>query len=123
MNLRSLLAVSASLFFLVSTEPASAATITNVTPPLSALGRHIIDIFGNGFTAGGVRPTIISVDFNNVVSTASPSFVIDDSHIQVTNVPAGATSGYIHVSINGGNPAQSPQQFIIISTNAYITNF
>ncbi len=123
MNLRSLLAVSASLYFLASANPASAATITNVTPPLSARGLHVIDIFGNGFAPGGTRPATLSVDFNNVISTTSPFFVIDDSHIQVTNVPAAASSGYIHVIVNGGPTAQSPQQFRIISPDAYITNF
>jgi hypothetical protein len=123
MNLRSISGWVALAFSLASAGSASAATVTNVTPPLSSTGLHLIDIYGNGFAPGGGRPITMSVDFNGVVSTANPNFVLSDSHIQVTNVPASATSGYLHVVINGGTPAPSPQPFIIISTNSYVTNF
>lgn len=123
MNLRRILGFAALFVFLASTRPLHAAIVTNVTPPMSARGLHVIDIFGNGFAPGGMHPATLSVDFNGVVSTVNPLSVVADSHIQVTNVPAAASSGYIHVSINGGAAAQSPQPFIIISTNAYVTNF
>jgi uncharacterized repeat protein (TIGR01451 family) len=123
MNLRRILGFAALFILLASARPLQAAIITNVTPPMSARGLHVIDIFGNGFAPGGLRPTTLSVDFNGVVSTLNPLSVVADWHIQVTNVPAAASSGYIHVSINGGAAAQSPQPFIIISTNAYVTNF
>jgi hypothetical protein len=123
MNLRRILGVMALPCLLTSIKPASAATITNVTPPMSSTGLHQIDIFGNGFAPGGGHPATISVDFNGTVSTVNPNVVVADWHIQVTNVPPGASSGFIHVSINGGAAAPSPQRFIIISTNSYVTNF
>ena len=123
MNFKRLLGVAAILLSLASARPVSAVIITNVTPVLSPRGRYMIDIFGNGFAPGGAHPKTLSVDFNGAVSTTNTNFVVADWHIQLTNVPAGASSGYIHVAINGGTPAQSPQRFIIISTNAYVTNF
>jgi len=123
MNLRRISGFAALLFLLASATPLKAVIITNVTPPMSARGLHLIDIYGNGFAPGGLHPTTLSVDINGVVSTVNPINVVADWHIQTTNVPAGASSGFIHVIINGGTPAQSPQQFIIISTNAYVTNF
>src|SRR5438105_2542721 len=120
MNLRRLFVFVASLLFLA--HRVSAVIITNVTPPLESAGRHIIDIYGNGFAPGNVPPATLSVKFNGAVSSINPNNVLADSHIQVTNVPS-TNSGYITVSINGGTAAQSPQKFIIISTNAYVTNF
>jgi hypothetical protein len=110
-------------FLLASAGSASAVTVTNVTPPMSSTGVHQINIFGNGFAPGGLHPTTLSVDFNGTVATTNPNAVVSDSQIQLLSVPAGATSGFIHVVINGGIPKASPQPFIIISTNSYVTNF
>src|SRR6185295_16778420 len=38
-------------------------------------------------------------------------------------VPAGATTGPISVSVNGGPPASSAQDFIVIGPGPYITSF
>jgi len=120
MNFRRFLGIAAFLCLAVAT-PLSAQIITNVVPPLGGHG-DLIRVFGNGFAPGGVRPATFSADFNLVVSTTSPNAVVSDSEIDLTNVPTTATSGYIHVYING-NKATSPQQFIVINTNAYATNF
>jgi uncharacterized repeat protein (TIGR01451 family) len=122
MNLRRISGFAALFFLLASVSSLKAVLITNVSPPLSARGLHLIDIYGNGFAPNNQHPAKFSVDFNGVVSSVNPLSVVSDSHIQVTNVPALATSGRIHVSINGVSNT-SPQVFIIISTNAYVTNF
>lgn len=122
MNFRRISATVAFLFLQTVGQPLFAQTITNVSPPLASHGLQLINIFGNGFAPGGHRPNTLSVDINNVVSTTDTNRVVSDNQIQITNVPAAATSGFIHVFINGSE-AQSPQQFIVISTNAYATNF
>jgi len=121
MNFSRIGGAAAFLFLLAVTTSLRAQIITNVTPPLGGHG-DLVDIYGNGFAPGGGHPSTLSVDFNGVVSTTNPNAVAADWHIQITNVPANATSGYIHVFINGSE-AQSPQPFVIIGTNAYATNF
>jgi hypothetical protein len=122
MNFRSILKTTAFLFLLTAARPLSAQIITNVNPPLASRGLQLVNIFGNGFAPGGHRPNTLSVDINGSVSTTDTNKVVSDNQIQITNIPAAATSGYIHVFINGSQ-AQSPQQFIVISTNGYATNF
>ena len=122
MNFRSTLRTIAFLFLLAIAQPLHAQTITNVSPPLASRGLQLVNIFGNGFAPGGRRPNTLTVDINGFVSTTDTNRVVSDNQIQITNIPANATSGFIHVFINGSE-AQSPQQFIVISTNAYATNF
>src|SRR4051812_15796073 len=113
MNFRRILAMAAFLFSLAATQ-LSAQIITNVTPPLGTHGDEV-NIYGNGFAPGGGHPVTLSVDFNGVVSTTNPNVVVSDSRIQIFNIPTNATTGFIHVFING-NQAQSSQQFVVIST-------
>jgi hypothetical protein len=121
MNFRRFFGTAAFLFLVSVANPVSAQIITNVTPPLGAHG-DLVKILGNGFAPGGVRPSTLTVDFNGTLSTSSPNAVVSDSEIDITNVPTTASSGYIHAFVNGSE-ATSPQQFIVISTNAYVTNF
>jgi uncharacterized repeat protein (TIGR01451 family) len=120
LNFRSFLGI-AFLFLLVVAQPVSAQIITNVVPPLGSHG-DLVRIFGNGFAPGNHRPSSLTVDFNGALSTSNTNAVVSDSEIDITNVPSAATSGYIHAFLNG-NEAISPQQFVVISTNAYVTNF
>jgi hypothetical protein len=122
MNLRRLVGTAAFLFLPVLGQPLFAQVITNVTPPLASHGLQLVNIFGNGFAPGGHRPNTLSVDINGSVSTTDTNKVASDGQITITNIPAAATSGFIHVFINGSK-ATSPQQFIVISTTAYATNF
>lgn len=124
MNFRSFFGTIALFFLLALATPLSGQIITNVVPPLGGHGELVlIKIFGNGFAPGNRRPNTLSVDFNGAISTTSTNAVVSDSEIDITNVPANATSGYIHISVNG-NPAQSPLPFIIVPTNMpYATNF
>lgn len=118
MNLRRITGIAAFLLVLTLAMRLRAQIITNVTPPLGAHG-DLVDVYGNGF--GSTHPATFSADFNTVVSTTNPLAVVSDTHIQLVNIPTNATSGYINVYINGVK-ATSPQQFIVISTNAYATN-
>ena len=125
MNLRRIF--GGTIFFLLVAVACAlhAQVITSFTPPL---GSHadpdfiIVKVFGNGFAPGGHRPNTFSADFNGTLSTTSTNLVVSDSEIDLTNIPLGATTGPIHVSINGSS-AQSPGNFVVINTNAYITNF
>ena len=120
MNLRSASLLVATLLCLLTIE-LPAQIITNVTPPLGTHGEWV-NIYGSGFAPGGHAPSSFSVDFNGTNSTTAPIAVQSDNWIQITNIPAKATTGPIHVFING-NKATSPQDFVVISTNAYVTNF
>lgn len=121
MNLRRTLGYTAFLFLVAGTAPVFSQTITNVTPPLGSFGDQI-NIMGNGFAPGGKRPNSLMVKFNGLLSTSNTNNVVNDNSI-LAPVPTGATTGYITVQINGGTPANSPSQFIVIGTNAYVTNF
>jgi uncharacterized repeat protein (TIGR01451 family) len=121
MNFRRILGTAAFLLLLAIAKPLSAQVITNVTPPLASHGEWV-DIYGSGFAPGNRHPNTLSVDFNGTLSTTDTNAAVADWHIQITNVPPTATSGYVHVFINGSE-ATSPQQFVVISSNAYVTNF
>lgn len=122
MKLRSFFRAIAFAFLLAFAAPLRAQIITNVVPPLGGHG-DFIRIFGNGFAPGGKRPNTLSVDFNGTLSTFNTNSVVQDWEIDITNVPANASSGFIHVFINGIQ-AQSPQPFVVVATNIpYATNF
>lgn len=119
MNLRSVLGIVASLL-VTATLPAQ--IITNVVPPLGGHG-DFVQIFGNGFAPGNKRPNSLTVKFNGTTSTTSTNAVVSDSEIDITNVPSGASSGVIQVTLNG-TVFNSPQSFVIVPTNMpYATNF
>ena len=122
MNFRSCFGTTAFFFLVALATPLFAQSITNVVPPLGAHG-DFIQIFGSGFAPGNQLPTTLSIDFNGTISTTNPHAVVGNGEIDITNVPAGATSGRISVIFNGGTPFFSPSNFIVISTNAYVTNF
>lgn len=123
MNLRRILGSAA--FLLLTGASLVGQVITNVVPPL---GSHAdpdfitVKVYGNGFAPGNHRPNTFSADFNGTVSTTSTNAVATDGEIDLTNIPVGATTGPIHIFVNG-NEAASPSNFVVISTNAYITNF
>jgi uncharacterized repeat protein (TIGR01451 family) len=122
MKFRSILGIVACLF-IAATLPAQ--IITNVLPPLAGHGEFFyVQILGGGFRPGNVTPTTLVVKFNNTTSSAGPSAVIADNEIDIADVPAAASSGYITVSVNGGAFVQSPHPFVIVPTNMpYATNF
>src|SRR5579862_530351 len=121
MNFRSIIARTTFALLLVSAAPAHAQSITNVIPPMGSFGQ-IINIGGSGFAPGDRQPNSLTVKFGTLVSTTKTNQVVGDTLIQAP-VPTNAISGFISVSINGGPFVNSPNQFIVISTNAYVTNF
>src|SRR6185437_6096884 len=124
MNFRSFIGTAALFFLVAFATQLSAQTISSVNPPLGSHG-DFVRIFGSGFAPNNQLPTSLSIDFNGTLSTTSPHAVVANTEIDITNVPIGATSGRIRVIFNGNNnnPVYSPSNFIIISTNAYVTNF
>jgi hypothetical protein len=90
-----------------------------MTPPLGSFGQ-LINITGNGF--GMKKPNSLIVKFNNTLSTTNTNNVVGDSLIQAP-VPTNSTTGFVSVQINGGPVINSTNQFFVISTNAYVTNF
>lgn len=106
---------------LADAAPVFSQSITNVTPPMGSFGQQI-SIGGNGFAPGGRAPNTLTVKFNGLLSTSNTNDVTSDNLI-LAPVPTNATTGYITVSINNGTPVSSPNPFIVISTNAYVTNF
>ena len=119
MKVRSVLGIVACLFFAATL---SAQIITNVVPPLGGHG-DFVQIFGNGFAPGNKRPNTLTIKFNGTTSTTSTNAVVSDSEIDITNVPAAASSGIIQITLNGTG-FNSPQSFIIVPTNMpYATNF
>lgn len=121
MNFRSILAGTVFVLLLAGTGSVYSQSITNVDPPMGSFGQ-MISIEGNGFAPGGKRPNSLSVKFNGLLSTSNTNQVISDVLISAP-VPTNATSGFITVQINGGAIVTSPSRFIVISTNAYATNF
>src|SRR5436305_1066831 len=120
MNFRSILGRTAFFLFLTGAASTFAVTITNVEPRLGSVGQSV-NIGGNGFTPGNHLPNTLSVKFNGVLATSNTNNVVRDDLI-VCQVPAGASSGLVTVQINGGAIQPSPTNFIVISTNAYVTN-
>src|SRR6185437_12562376 len=119
MKVRSLVGIFASLLFAANLP---AQIITNVVPPLGGHG-DFVQIFGNGFAPGNKHPNSLTIKFNGTTSTTSTNAVVSDSEIDITNVPAGASSGVIQVTLNG-TVFNSPQSFVIVPTNMpYATNF
>src|ERR1700743_290016 len=110
-NFRRIFGIAAFLFLLALTTSLPAQIITNVSPPLGGHG-DFVRIFGNGFAPGGHRPNTLSIAFNGTLSPSSTNSVVSDSEIDITNVPAAATTGNIDVFFNGIKKT-SPQPFII----------
>jgi uncharacterized repeat protein (TIGR01451 family) len=122
MNLRSIFWRAALWLLLTQTIRLNAQNITSVDPPLGSHG-DFIRIFGSGFTPNNHLPNTLSVFFNNVLSTSSTNSVnLNGTEIDITNVPVSASSGPIKIILNGIT-FFSPEDFVIISTNAYVTNF
>lgn len=121
MNFRSIIAWSSFALLLAGAAPVHSQSITNVIPPMGSFGQ-IINIGGTGFAPGDRQPNSLTVKFGSLVSTTKTNQVVGDTLIQAP-VPTNAISGFVSVSINGGPFVNSPNQFIVISTNAYVTNF
>src|SRR3954470_24639152 len=120
MNLRRIFGWTAFFLLLIQAAATFAVTITNVEPAMGPFGQQV-NIGGNGFTPGNHLPNTLLVKFNGLLATSNTNNVIRDDLI-VCNVPTNATSGLITVQINGGAIQNSPTNFIVISTNAYVTN-
>ena len=121
MKVRSVLGIVAGLFY-AATLPAQ--IITNVVPPLGGHGEPFpIKILGGGFAPGNKHPNKLSVDFNGTVATTDTNAAIFDYEIDISSIPAAATTGPIHVFINNVEVPQTPT-FVVVPTNMpYATNF
>src|SRR5690349_273261 len=96
-----------------------AASISSFTPTIGGVGDQIT-IEGSGFNPG--TSGTLAVRFNGVLDTTARPIDANGTIIQA-QVPPGATNGPISVSVNGGTPAFSTTDFIVIGPGPYITNF
>lgn len=104
-------------------------SISSLNPPLGATNDQVI-INGSGFFLGGNGANITNVEvwFNGALASTNKvngqvqTFVNADNQI-TTHVPMAATSGYVTVRLNKGSTVQSPQQFLVIGSGPYATNF
>lgn len=94
-------------------QPAWGLTVSGFSPTFGSVGDPIV-VSGSGFSTG--TPT---VKFNG--TTANNPYVAADDTIDV-NVPTGATSGLISVTI-GSDTQYSSQSFTVIGAGPYITSF
>ncbi len=120
MKARSILGIVACLLFAITIH---AQTITNVVPPIGGHGEFVVvKIQGNGFWPGNLPPHTLKVDFNGVISTMATNSAVQPYEIDITNIPSTATTGPIHVFINGVQAPQTPT-FVVVPTNMpYATN-
>ena len=123
MKVRSVLGIVACLLLAVTLR---AQTITNVVPPIGGHGEFVVvKIQGNGFWPGNHLPNTLKVDFNGITATTATNAAVQPYEIQIlgTSIPVAATTGPIHVFINGVQAPQTPN-FVIVPTNTpYATNF
>lgn len=122
MNLRSIPRWAAFLVLLAGAAPVLSQSVTNVTPPMGSFGQQI-SIGGNGFAPGGRAPNSLKVTFSGSGPPITNTNDVTSDNLILVPVPTNATTGYITVSINGGTAVSSPNPFVVISTNAYVTNF
>lgn len=92
--------------------PAAAATITSFAPTSGAVGTSVV-ITGTNFCGA------TGVAFN---VTAATSFTVDSNTQITTTVPAGATTGPVHVTTPSGT-ADSATNFTVTAGAPTITSF
>jgi len=73
-------------------------------------------------TGSGFYPGTLALRFNGVLDPTAQA-TAQNGTIIVARVPSGASNGPISVSINGGPPAFSTEDFTVIGPGPYITNF
>jgi len=115
MSLKSARSISALLAF-VSAGRLLGQSITSNSPSYGSPG-DIVRIYGNGF-----YPGTLVVKFNGTQDPTAQATAADGSIVQA-QVPGGATSGYITVQVNNGAIAFSPEQFTVIGSGPYISDF
>lgn len=94
--------------FACSEDPVRPILITSVIPESDGPGNEV-QISGQGF---GTNLNAVSLDFNG---TEAEVVYIDDT-LLITQVPLGATSGKINLSLSN-QQVSSPNDFIVLSGN------
>src|SRR5438552_6675322 len=105
-----------ALLLCAGVHPLWAVSVTSFSPPLGGVGDQVT-INGSGF-----YPGTLVVRFNGTQDPTAQATADNGTVIQA-RVPTGATPGPISVSVNGGAPASSAQDFTVIGPGPYITNF
>ena len=102
--------------------PAFAASVSSFQPTLGSVG-DAVTIMGSGFFPSGAPGSLI-VRFNGIQDLTAAVTAADGTIIQA-QVPPGTPlgPGPISVQINGGTPAASLQDFLVIGPGPYITGF
>src|SRR5690349_17144351 len=107
---------AATVLFFFAFCPLLPGAVTSFYPPLGATGDQVT-ISGSGF-----YPGTLVVRFNGTQDPSAQATAADGSTI-MAKVPTNAISGPISVSVNGGPPASSAQDFTVIGPGPYVTNF
>jgi len=107
---------SVLLLVLFSSTRALLANVSSFSPVFGSPGDQVT-ILGSGF-----YPGTLVVRFNGVQDFTAQANAADGTSI-LARVPAGATNGPISVSVNGGAPASSVQDFTVIGPGPYVTGF
>jgi uncharacterized repeat protein (TIGR01451 family) len=89
-------------------------TVSSFSPTVGGINDQVT-ITGSGFFPGS-----LAVRFNGVLDPTAAT--ADGIRIQA-RVPAGASNGPISVSVSGGPPAFSAEDFTVIGPGPYVTNF
>ncbi len=115
-------AIFAGLLVLAGLPSAFAASVSSFEPTLGSVG-DAVTITGSGFFPSGAPGSLI-VRFNNVQDLTAEVTAANGTIIQA-HVPPGTPlgPGPITVQINGGAPAGSLQDFLVIGPGPYITGF
>jgi hypothetical protein len=111
--------VPAALLLLAWEHLLLGQNITSFDPVLGSPGDKVI-ISGSGFYTG--IGSTVAVWFNGVQDPTAQATAANGTIIQA-KVPTNATTGPISVSVNGGPPAFSVQDFTVIGPGPYVTNF
>src|SRR5204863_6207569 len=96
-------------------SPVFGVTVSSFSPTIGGIGDQVM-ITGSGF-----YPGTLVVRFNGVQDPNAHPIAVNGTSIQAF-VPSGASNGPISVSINGGAPAFSSEDFTVIGAGPYVTN-
>src|SRR2546428_11919373 len=97
----------AALLFLAAALPLLGVTVNSFNPPLGGVGDQVT-IYGSGF-----YPGTLVLRFKGTQDPTAQATAADGTIIQA-RVPTGAMTGPISVSVNGGSPASSAQDFTVV---------
>src|SRR5215467_7604192 len=111
--------VISGLLLLAADCPLLAVTVNSFYPPLGAPGDQVT-IFGTGLYPGDTGTLVVK--FHGVIDPTAAPTTVDGTTI-LAQVPVGATTGPISVSVNGSPAASSAQDFTVIGPGPYVTNF